>query len=222
MKINFATFSDEKFKDRQKELTKQAEGLFDVVHEYGIEWLTETEFYKKNQHILDQKRGAGFCLWKPFLVFETLKTMEDGDVLFYLDSADTFKNEIKDFLKAYFSNENNEIILTAGAFPNKDWTKRDCFILMECDEPRFHNAIQLEAGVLAIKKTDGMVNFVEEWLGYCKNENIITTIENVHGENFPSYKDHRYDQSVLTNLALRHGINGTKVLRQFIKCNVYG
>jgi hypothetical protein len=222
MKINFATFSDEKFKDRQKELTKQAEGLFDVVHEYGIEWLTETEFYKKNQHILDQKRGAGFCLWKPFLVLETLKTMEDGDVLFYLDSADTFKNEIKDFLKAYFSNENNEIILTAGAFPNKDWTKRDCFILMECDEPRFHNAIQLEAGVLAIKKTDGMVNFVEEWLGYCKNENIITTIENVHGENFPSYKDHRYDQSVLTNLALRHGINGTKVLRQFIKCNVYG
>lgn len=222
MKINFVTFSDKKFKDRQKNLTKQAEGVFDVVHEYGREWLTETEFYRENRNILDQNRGAGFCLWKPFIVLETLKTMKNGDVLFYLDSADTFRDEVINYLKIYFSNENNEIILTDGAYINMDWTKRDCFILMECDESKFHNTIQLEAGMLAIKKTDKMVDFVEEWLGYCKNPNIITDIKNIHGENFSSFKDHRHDQSVLTNLAIRHGISGTKALRQFITCNVYG
>ena len=123
MKINFVTFSDKKFKDRQKNLTKQAEGVFDVVHEYGREWLTETEFYRENRNILDQNRGAGFCLWKPFIVLETLKTMKNGDVLFYLDSADTFRDEVINYLKIYFSNENNEIILTDGAYINMYWTK---------------------------------------------------------------------------------------------------
>lgn len=221
MKINFVTFSDNKYKTRQEFLTEQAEKTFDVVHKYKREWLTGTSFYRDNQSILDQERGAGFWLWKPFIILETFKTMNDGDVLLYLDSGDTFTNNVVSFIKKYFSDKNNEIILTSGVYTNMDWTKRDCFILMECDESKFHNTIQLEAGILAIKKTDIMVNFVEEWLGYCKNANIITDIKNIHGENFSSFKEHRHDQSVLTNLAVKHGISGTTALRQFITCNVY-
>lgn len=222
MKKTFITYSNDKFKEYQNRLTKQSEQLFDNIIEYGPEWLMNTDFYEENKEILDQKQGAGYCLWKPYIILETLKGMDDGDILFYLDSADTYTNGVIDFLVSYFSNENNEILLTGGAYPNKDWTKRDCFILMDCDNERFHNQIQIEAGVIALKKTDRIMEILNEWLEFSKDKHIITFMDNIHGDNLPGFKEHRYDQSVLTNLAVKHNLTISKAIRQFVKCNVYG
>lgn len=222
MKKVFITYSNDKFKDKQKDLTKQAENLFDKVIEYDPSDLHGTEFYEENKEILDQPQGAGYCLWKPYIILETLKGMDNGDVLFYLDSADTFTNDVLNFIEGHFSSDNNQILLTSGGSPNKRWTKRDCFILMNCDSEKYHNHIQIEAGVIVLKKTDRVVTILNEWLEFCKNKHIVTFMDNVYGENFPEFKEHRYDQSVLTNLAIKHGLPINKLMRKFIKCNVYG
>jgi hypothetical protein len=52
------------------------------------------------------------------------------------------------------------------------------------------------------------------------NPNIITDIENITGPNLHGFKDHRHDQSVLTNLAIKHNLNINRLLRNFITCNV--
>jgi len=218
MKTHFITYSDELYKCNQNGLNELGKTQFDVVHSYNRDWLITTDFYLENKDILDEKRGGGYWLWKPYIILETLNKMNEGDILLYMDSGDIFSGNISSYLKTYFQNENS--LLTLGGYPQKLWTKRDCFILMGCDEPRFHNHIQLEAGILSFKKTGENVKFINEWLTFSKNKSILTDIENQHGENYLGFKDHRHDQSIITNLAIKYDLNINKLLRKYITCNV--
>jgi hypothetical protein len=220
MDIYFITYSDEKFKDQQNNLDLHAEKFFNL-NSYNREWLVTTNFYKENKEILDLPRGGGYWLWKPFIILDTLNKMNDNDLLFYLDSGDKFSDGLSQFLNNYFSNNDIDSLLTFGGQNKQKWyTKRDTFILMDCDTKEYHNHLQLEAGIICLKKTDKIVKLVSEWLNYCSNPNIITDIENITGPNLHGFKDHRHDQSVLTNLAIKHNLNINRLLRNFITCNV--
>lgn len=90
---------------------------------------------------------------------------------------------------------------------NKKWTKRDCFVLMNCDSPKYWNAEQLMASFSIYVNNERNRNFVEKWLYYCCNKNIVTDIPNICGlDNFPEFKDHRHDQSILSLLAVKYKI----------------
>ena len=63
------------------------------------------------------------------------------------------------------------------------------------------------AGFQFVKKTDFSIEFYTEALKYAQNENIITDLPNICGlPNYPEFEDHRHDQSILTNLAVKHNI----------------
>ena len=50
-------------------------------------------FMHRNQHILNRSRGAGYWLWKPYVIFRELHLARDGDIIIYSDSAvDVTKN----------------------------------------------------------------------------------------------------------------------------------
>ena len=33
------------------------------------------------------QRGAGYWIWKPYIIWKTLQDVEDGDIVCYIDSA---------------------------------------------------------------------------------------------------------------------------------------
>lgn len=43
-------------------------------------------FYQQHRHILERPTGAGFWLWKPYIIAETLKHLGPDEIVFYLDS----------------------------------------------------------------------------------------------------------------------------------------
>jgi len=184
--------------------------------------LHKTDFYYKNKTILDAKQGAGYCLWKPYYILETLKTIKSNQVLLYMDSLDwifypiKFKDYTENILKA------QDYVFFEGGFPQKEFTRYDTFYLMECLDSKYTDKIQLEAGIILSKNTPYMIDFFSEWLEYCTNPQIIMNVDNLYGSNFNEYKDHRYDQSVLTNLVAKHNLNCipmTNVLRTTFECN---
>jgi hypothetical protein len=232
-KLHLLTYADELYEKAQAELVNHAAslGVFDSIKNAKREYLIQTDFYKDNKYILDKPKGGGYCCWKPWIILNILNEIKEGDVLLYMDSADWI-NSMADVYGAPYAYsfmkdeiltkmQNNDILLTAGAFPNKDWTKRDCFVGMMCDEEKYHNAIQIEAGVMLIKNTSKSREIVEEWLRYCKVSSIITEDENIFNlPNFSTFKEHRYDQSVMTNIGVRRGITPSGFIRKFITCNV--
>ena len=219
MKIYFTNYSDKNYTKQQNALNLLAKNanIFDDIVPYTSDFIKTTDFYSENKHILDQKRGGGFCLWKPYILLDLLNKIEDNDIIFYMDSADQFYFGIEVFLKNYM--ENHDIMITAGFFKNGMYTTKKCFELMGCNDEKYINFPQIEAGILCVKKTDFSIKIINEWLSFCKNENIITDINN-SSNNYEDFIDNRYDQSILTNLVIKYNIPTTNEIRNYTKCNI--
>jgi hypothetical protein len=184
--------------------------------------LKQTSFYGDHKEILSAAQGAGYCLWKPYYILETLSTLKNDETLFYLDSTDWifYPTKFKTLVDEIMLNQ--DFLFFEGGFLQKEYTRYDCFHLMNCLNTEYTDKIQLEAGVLLLKNTKFTRMLVQEWLNYCKDPQIIMNIANKHGSNFSEYKDHRYDQSVLTNLVQKYKlpvIPMTNQLRNTFKCN---
>lgn len=78
---------------------------------------------------------------------------------------------------------------------------------MGCDEPRLHRGQMLDASLLVLVNHERSRAFVREWLAACTQSRILTDEPNVCGlANLPGFLDHRHDQSVLSLLATRDGM----------------
>jgi len=220
MNIHLVTFSNYKYKQQQINLNAFAKSLNLNTFEYNFDNIKETNFYSENKKILDREKGCGFCLWKPYIIKETLKLINKNDIVFYIDCADVFHEKALSLIQEEM--KDNAHLFLFGGYVNKLYTKRDTFFYMNCDEPVYWNSIQCEAGINCFKNNNESEDFLSEWLNFCKDERIITSDENKCGlPNFPEYIDHRYDQSVLSNLIIKHNKKYfSSRMRNFVTCNV--
>ena len=63
-----------------------------ILHNYP-------NFISRNKSILERKRGAGYWLWKPFLIFHELYLAQDGDIIIYSDALVDFVGNISYLIK---------------------------------------------------------------------------------------------------------------------------
>tara|TARA_R110000751_G_scaffold10721_2_gene38779 strand:- start:1936 stop:2601 length:666 start_codon:yes stop_codon:yes gene_type:complete len=211
---------DKNFHEKRFNIEKQAKKFkyFESIESVNLDLLVQSNFYKEHISILSQKKGAGYCLWKPLIILNLLNSINDNDCILYMDSEDIFINTPDQELDDYMTK--NDILITSGSYKQSDYTKRDCFHFMDCDTEEYHSAFQIECGIICVKKTEKSIKLVQEWLYYACNENIITDAENICGKkNLHGFIDHRYDQSILTNLVVKYKIETTNLLRKYIKCN---
>tara|TARA_R110002124_G_scaffold149793_6_gene315978 strand:- start:3731 stop:4360 length:630 start_codon:yes stop_codon:yes gene_type:complete len=153
---------------------------------------------------MSKRRGSGYWLWKPYLVNEALQTAEDGDIIIYTDAAVHFVRDPQPLLELA---DLRSIVLFGHGARLSEYTKRDTFVLLESDESVFWNTRMLTATFQVYKANEQSRNFVKEWLEMCSDARILTDLENQCGlPNFPDFKAHRHDQSVLSILAKKHGI----------------
>lgn len=211
MKVILVNFATPNFYKSQKALNRSALKYgVDICIPYKKAALKNTEFYRKNKKILEKERGAGYWLWKPYIIHKTLTEADEGDIVIYSDSGAEIIAPLEPLID--LCKEKNGILLFQvhsqnGKHTNIKWTKRDCFILMDADEARYHNAEQVAGSPQVYIKNSRNIAFVEEWLNHCTDERILTDIPNNCGfENYQEFKDHRHDQSVISILAVKHGI----------------
>jgi hypothetical protein len=199
----------------QIEQTKTAFSIggFDYVFQDSFEDL-DKEFYIKNKSILDQLKGAGYWLWKPHLLLKIIKSLEVSDFLFYLDAGACFTGKIDPLEKICREKTKGQLFfhLQEGPFNIKkniesNQTKRDTYILMDCDnEDYWYNNYPIHGGMNGWIKNDFTLSFLEEWLYYCQNENIITDKPSTLGSNLPGFSTHRHDQSILSILRKKYNL----------------
>jgi hypothetical protein len=174
-------------------------GGFDKCIEWHRSDLGELDQYR----VMTEHKGAGYWLWKPWIILQTLKNMDEDDLLFYCDAGCSFLRNAQQYLD--LCTNSNSVVLFEGGHANYKYTKGDCFALMGCDES-YYNRLQLTASFQIARKTDFAISFYEEFFEYAKDERILTDIPNQVMDNLSGFIDHRHDQSILTNLAIKHNI----------------
>jgi hypothetical protein len=177
------------------------------------------KFCEKNKHILDSPRGAGYWLWKPYIIFKTLEKLEEDDILFYSDAGIEFIKSVDELIPIMDSTEQKILAFQLdNIHPNKRWTKRDCFVNLGVDEEKYANHTQFLGSYIIMRKTNFVVSFVKEWLSYAEDYRNITDSPNECGlPNYPEFVDHRHDQSIYSLLVLKNGIKYIRDISQYGK-----
>jgi hypothetical protein len=177
----------------------------------------DANFSEVNKHILDLPRGGGYWLWKPYIIHETMKRLNTGDILFYLDSKYYFT---EDFDKLYEPLlKYNDIVIWKNkpnddSFLMKNYCKMDIIQKYDMYDKIFNQDIEsCWAGAICIRKNDDTLKIIEEWLNMCTIGRDITDEPSMIA-NRQEFIEHRHDQSLLTIILHKNNIP----FHYFVKC----
>ena len=212
-------FGGDKYKQGQTFLNKQAEkcGINHIAYTYDD--IFESELVKENQEWFSKENGYGWFAWKPYAILKAMENLEEGDKIFYIDTLDIFHPDIFKFVDHIM--DDDPCLLCVASSINKHYTKRDCFVYMDCDEEVYWNSGQLEAGFSFWKVCNESKEILQEWLTWCLDEKVngeLTGFSNI--KEHPGFVACRHDQSILTNMAVRDGLPvcGSELLN-YMECN---
>lgn len=201
--INYATWN---YRLAQRMNSRQARKFgADIVREYSIKDL-DRQFVNQNKEILNQARGGGCWLWKPYILLNALEQAKEGDYVIYTDSGSAFVEPISLLLQS-LEESGQSIMVFCNDKMEYQYSKRDAFILLGVDEERIAFSNQICGGYIIIRKNEENVAFVKEYLDFCCDKRIITDADNVLGqENYEGFVENRHDQTVLSLLCKKRGI----------------
>lgn len=212
--LNFAgrgRFVQSQFKNSQTGL----EAGFNVVYQMN-ESEIDSDFYNQNKEILDQPRGAGYWLWKPYFINRILSTMNDDDILFYCDSGCTFVKDVNPLFEKIKEDKNGILAFDlSGFFIEKEFTKRDIFIQTETNTEDIRNSKHRQASFMMFRGTDFCKKVVSDYLHFCCIPNLINDTPNHDGWIEPNFKETRHDQSIWSVLTKKYGVKSLKDPSQF-------
>lgn len=181
--------------------------------------LVKKGFHKICPTIRLNERGGGWWAWKPFVVLKELEKLQDGDFLLYCDTGRVYPFKILDrpLTPLLHWLETTEQPFLPGveipwSGPMSQWTKRDAFILTDCDEERYYHAPPIQASFSLWKVCPQSRDFVQQWLAWCSDRRLVSDDPNTCGhENLPDFIEHRHDQCLLTLLCLKQGLSGFSI-----------
>jgi hypothetical protein len=203
--ITLVNFSDKDFRSKQRwnSISGKLFGGIDKVLSYGINDIDKS-FLESNKDILKYSKGFGNYFWKPYIIKKALKEIKEGDFLFYADSGSIFLKSIKS-LTIHLEGKKKSILCFKLPLIEKQWTKRDAFIRMDCDTPVFTDTAQILATFILIKKNNESEVFINNYFEFSKDHRILSDNPNVMGfQNYPEFIEHRHDQSILSLLCKKN------------------
>lgn len=218
-----ANYADKRFRRAQKLNSKTARQWgADRVLEYTREDIDE-EFYSANREILDNPRGGGYYLWKPYVFYRAYQEIGEGDYLIYTDAGSVYVDSIQKLIDCMEKEQVNIMLFSLqNEMLEKKYTKRDAFILTGCDKEQYTDTPQSIGGYMVCKRSPEAEAFFREVLSFAQDIRIISDMPNVMGkENYQGFVDHRHDQSVISLISKKRGLKKFRDPSQYGIINHY-
>jgi len=204
--ITVVNFADRKFKRNQRwsSISAKLFGKVNKVIEYGPKDIEKKIKEKNKESVKFNNKGFGNYYWKPFIVNKALDKIKEGDYLMYVDSGSFFLKSILPLVKHMEVKQKN-ILCFKLPLIEKQWTKRDTFLLMDCDSKEYINSPQILSGFFIVKKCNESISFLKSWQEYATDSRILS--DDANALEMPNYKEfieHRHDQSILSLLCKKN------------------
>lgn len=212
MKTNIVVFGTENYNGTIELLCRSIHKMVDNIYIYSPDNI-DTEFRIKNSNILNRPRGYGYWIWKPYFILKTMDKINTGDIILYLDVGMIAINDVKYIIdicsggKGVLLFENRCGNKSGDIWKNIHWTKYDCFSMMDCNSNSCIYGNQVDAAFQVYKKNNMSLLFLNDYMKYCENENIVTDIPSIMGKENPEFIEHRHDQSILSLLSIKYNID---------------
>jgi len=168
---------------------------FNKLKKLDIEW-----YSKHIDFIASNHRGAGYWIWKPFIISRYLKLIPKNQFLVYADLGYEINKRGTKRFENYLeiSNEKNLMAWEIQDQTVGKWTKGDAlnyFNFSSNDE--ITNHLQYEFGLQVIKNTRESQNFYDELTIETTDLNYtLVNDESSIAKNPMEFIEHRHDQSI--------------------------
>ena len=132
--LHFITYGDEKYENAKQRILEQAKkmGCFNgIIRAYGPKDLSE-DFKQGVGNVINDKRGGGFWIWKPYMFRDFMSKINENDVFLYADAGCFLQPSGVNRLKEYvdmISPESGKSVLCMRLRPydQKSWTTDEIF-----------------------------------------------------------------------------------------------
>jgi len=202
----------------QSNLNNLIESVVAVSPTINISIIRKSEMSKQfctdNKKILDEPKGGGYWLWKPYVIVQMMESVNDGDVIIYSDSNKyRFIKPIEELIDEPLTKRDIVVWSTkpgGDLYYQKQLCKKSVIekyfqatekkgVLDNNYNESLYNPYTLEqawAGLIVVRKNPNTMHIMREWLQMCCVYEDIT--DAYTGQNQEEFLDHRHDQSLLT------------------------
>lgn len=222
----FISYGDEKFKKSLKQIKKEARGvgIFDIIKTYtphDLPWSI------KASPLFLFKKGGGYWIWKPYIIFDALQHCKENDIVYYTDAGCTlntnskewniYLDEMQTHNAIFFQYRSNASYEGWASYCKEEsnnspkivhWMKPstiDYFTELFGNQD-FLQYNKIWGGAIIIKKTPQLLNIIEQWLKISLfHPNLICDPYGAELSKIPStFNVHRHDQAIITPLVFQY------------------
>lgn len=181
-------------------------GFFDKVIGYSEATFksSHSDFYSLHQKFITANaRGWGYWVWKPLIILENLRMLDEGDILVYADAGCEF-GRLEALIKILKYTREHGICFTKASHDHPTHTKKLVLEKFGNMHPIFSSKM-IQATCLCIRKSSETELLIQAWLEFLTSSDYMN-VNDVIAENEAScFIEHRHDQSALSLLIYQRG-----------------
>jgi hypothetical protein len=207
--VHFVTYGDHRFAHSKLRIAKEAAAMgFDHIGVYGPEHLPP-DFIQRTAPYIHEARGAGYWIWKPYILKITFGEMRPGDICTYADAGCRLNPRGSKRLTEYFEMLNDASGCLSLQVLGHTERMHTCSRLFDyyaigADDP-VRDTDQLIGGILFFRKCETTQRIVDEFYETALRRPDLFTDAYNHETQDPAFAGHRHDQSVLSLIRKRAG-----------------
>ena len=228
--IHFITYGNDVFEKAKQRLLLQAKDFypFKTITGYGPNDLP-ANFKKNFKNILDMKRGGGYWIWRPIILYKKLYEMQENEFLIYLDAGCHLnKNGMPRFMEYIDLLAKSEYGAMSfqmsgnkgpgGLEKEKYWTTSEIFNYFQVEPTSesdicnndicnnyIYNSGQYLGGILVLKKNKHLMHLLDLFIKALNHDPLMFTDHYNTMPQHPEFKENRHEQSVFSILRKLHG-----------------
>ena len=154
-----------------------------------------------NNYAKSYSKGYGYWIWKPYIIKKALSTVNENDILLYVDGRSGLRKTGKPirWLDDFIIENQFDIASWQMIHEEMSWTNGDIISAFNLD---FNSELlktgQFSATFHAWRKNIRSLNFLNEWLSFLQENSEICRDENLKKFNHKKFIENRHDQSVFS------------------------
>jgi len=183
MRVHLVLYSNNEPFDTTKKLTIQSIYKYTqksvIIHDFNLEKIKQKEWFK---HIKDLplchtygKRDGYYNSWKAYITHEVYHGMEDGDILYYVDSSQHFKIGFNENIDKLCDIANEKGFIAGSVADDVKNNSYGCCnninvwnkIIPNNDNTKYLNDRHVLASWFILKKNETNTAFMNEWVKWC-------------------------------------------------------
>lgn len=180
--------------------------LFDSITIITKETLFQNEDFstKHLDFIYSHRRGFGYWIWKPYIIYKKLQELEDNDILCYLDSCCFLniegKTKFLEYIELVQKNPDGNLFFEYSQ-KISDWCKMDTIEAL--DAKNIMNEREVVPGVIFTTVNSKNIEFFKNEYDIACNYHLIDDSPSVL-QNTATFREHRHDQSLFSILTRKY------------------